>query len=203
MPLFTKGSRSVLFVHVPKTGGTSVEAALMDAGWQRFLYEDNPALVDRSLCSPQHYHAPLLHATLRMDRIDAVFMIVRDPIARFRSEYAWQALGADEGAAAVVEEWTRSAFKTYADDPFHLDNHLRPQVEFALDEGDIYRYEEGLDNIVADVNSRLRLDIWAPLERRHDSSTAGVLNSKDVEINGTVEALLRDVYADDFRLLGY
>ncbi|UDY22668.1 sulfotransferase family 2 domain-containing protein [Nocardioides sp. Kera G14] len=205
MPIFTKGERSVLFVHVPKTGGASFELAMIAAGWTRWMYEDDRAVVTRLTCAPQHFHAPLLMATVDVSKVDAVFMIVRDPVARFRSEYSWRRRGSRDptlGAADVVELWLKDQLVRLADNPFHGDNHMRPQVEFALDDCDIYRFEEGLDVIAAGLDARFDLGISEHMGHVHDSS-GFALPSSSVEINSTVEAMLREYYADDFRLLGY
>ena len=66
-----------------------------------------------------------------MDRFDGVFMTVREPLARFRSEYAMR--NTDDVAGRRRPGWTPGPTRRsrrYAATRTCFDNHLRPQAEF-------------------------------------------------------------------------
>jgi len=203
VPVFIKGDRRILFAHVPKTGGTSVEAMFEVAGWSRILYVIEPRELQPLVCSPQHWHAPILEAVIDRRTIEATFMIVRDPVARFRSEYSFHVRDPQLGRAEYVEAWAESVFGMFKADRYVLDNHLRPQAEFVLPQADIYQLEAGLDAILADLDQQHRLDLPAGALHLYDSASDGGLKSRDVEISDKLEAFLREVYAIDYEVFGF
>ena len=207
MPIFTREQRSVLFVHVPKTGGTSLERLLMGAGWDvgfRATPKTHPDQIRLHRVSPQHYHAALLEQTLRLDRFDAAFLVTREPLARFRSEYAMRNKRKDgAGSADHVEEWTRRILGRVRRDPCVLDNHIRPQHEFLLPSARVFRLEDGMDAIVAALNDEWDLGLSTDIPQHLSSGGEGRISSRDVEVNARVEAWVREYYARDRELLGY
>lgn len=206
MPVFTKGDRNVLFIHIPKTGGSSIETHFADAGW-RMSYHDGRMRKGRPnylrRCTPQHMHGELLSQVFRLDRFDAVFAVVRDPVARFRSEYVMRHKTELSTDAAQVERWAGRAFARYAKDPFVHDNHIRPQVRFLVDRARVYRLEDGLDTALADLNERYDLDVPTEVAKVRTSEKTRGIASKDVELSPRLEARLEEFYAEDFLRFGY
>lgn len=205
MPVFLKDGRAVLFAHVPKTGGTSLERLFGKSGWTMHLRasrRSDPDTFDLIRCSPQHYHATLLGELLHLDRFDARFLVVRDPIARFRSEYVMRHGANARNAAPQVLSWWRWARARYDEDPFVHDNHLRPQTEFLLPDAEVYRLEDGLERVVADLNARFDLGLEGRLPRASHSRRVGV-SSDDVEVSPVLAAELADFYRADFERFGY
>ncbi len=204
MPIFVKDGVSVLFIHIPKTGGSSVELAMAESGWEMSM-RSSPRLDVSGFrfhrVSPQHYHADLLRSTIRLGLIDVRFTVVRHPIQRFRSEYAMRRARKGTGAAAEVEEWAAGRFAAYARNPSVLDNHLRPQHEFLLDDTLVYKLEDGLENAVADLG-RHGVQITAPVRPARDQARV-VLPTSSVEISPALEARLREFYAEEFARFGY
>ena len=88
MPVYERGGRRVLFVHVPKTGGTSIEAAFRRAGFEESYR--SKTLTARG-CRPQHLTAADLVEEFPGLPFDYVFAVVRDPGARLGSERVWRA----------------------------------------------------------------------------------------------------------------
>jgi hypothetical protein len=205
MPVLLKDGKSVLFVHVPKAGGSSVEALFADSGWLtnfRYTPVNRPRLFPLLQVSPQHYHAALLREILKLDDFDLIFMITRDPIERFRSEFAMRHADLTRADAATVEEWADTIFERYAENPYVGDNHLRPQVEFLVPNTVLYRMEDGLGAMVKDLNSRFGLELHAKLKHRLHSKDRG-LSSSRVEISKALRSRLVDFYAADFERFGY
>lgn len=208
MPALFKGDRSVLFVHIPKTGGSTIERLFRKSGYSMRLHDTADKSKGASLmpfrrCSPQHWHAPLLEEILAVDKFDLVFLLSREPIARFRSEYAMRHHKDPRTDSASVEDWADRAFARYAKNPYCLDNHFRPQHEFHLPNAAVYRLEDGMDAIVADLNERFGLELSTEIPHAMSSVKRGGIASSDVQISPALDERLRSFYAEDFVRYGY
>lgn len=207
MPVFRKDQQKILFIHVPRTGGSSIERAFRDSGFQT-LYLDSK--VGRTSwnhvrrCTPQHMHAQMLDALFRVDRFDLVFMVVRDPMSRLKSEYLWRNRDKDfDVDGRSLERWARRSFAEYRSDPFRYDNHLRPQVEFELPGTRVFSYEDGLGHAVEELNRMGNLDLDPELPRVREGHTKTGCSSSDVEETPGLTALVRDGYGADLQRYGY
>lgn len=212
MPVFTKGDMTVLFVHVPKTGGTSIEQLMLSAGWnRRYFLSKRSNEADRRQynllrCPPQHMEAELLRSMFRLARFDVIFMLARDPIARFRSEYVMRQLSEHSGTvdSQSVEFWADKQFKAYARNPYILDNHMRPQHEFFLPGSHVFRLEDGLDQVVFNLNKQYDMELPESVEHAMDSrKVTGGASSSSVEVSTSLEAKLRAMYSQDFMAFNY
>lgn len=205
MPIFTQGDRALLFIHVPKTGGAAIERLLVESGWAMSQYAtantEGPTTYPLRRCSPQHYHAALLKQLFHVGEFDLRFMLVREPIARFRSEYAFRRRD-DSGSADLVSAWANDLLDRLPRRPYLRDNHLRAQHEFVVRDTEVYRFEDGLGAIASDLNERFDLGLDATV--RHVRHKRGAqLQSRNVEVDPALEARLRDVYARDYTVFGY
>ena len=205
MPVFVKDEHRVLFVHVPKTGGSAVEDAFRDDGWDVYFLDRrarrHPPNQLRT-CSPQHMHADLLAQTLRLDRMDVSVMVVREPLARFRSEYLWRHRREPGLTAVDVEAWGRRMLQRFEADPFVLDNHVRPQVRFRVPGVRVHRYEDGLQAALDDV-ARVCGLATAPQVAPAPTAEGAGPRSSDVPLTPELEGTLREFYREDFEELGY
>jgi hypothetical protein len=206
VPVFSKADRSVLFVHIPKAAGSTLERMFVRSGWKMALRETrktHPQLMSLRRCSPQHYHAALLQELFAVDRFDAVFTVSREPVSRFRSEYLMRNNEDPRTDAASVDAWAEVVLERRSTDPYALDNHLRPQHEFLLPGAQAYRLEDGLDSTVSDLNERFGLGLTTAVpQAMHSVKRAGV-SSGEIEVSDRLRATLRSVYADDFARFGY
>jgi hypothetical protein len=206
MPVFRRDGRSFLFVHVPKAGGSALERVFATSGWKthyRDPKEAGPSVNKLRRCSPQHMHRTMLETLFRMERFDGVFMTVREPFARFRSEYAMRNQSAVTADPEHVDEWAERAFLRYAENPFVFDNHLRPQSEFYVPGCRVYRLEDGLEGVVRDLNARWDLGLVEEVPRVMDRQVASGSASSEVRVSATLEARLRACYSEDLSRFGY
>lgn len=206
MPVLFKAGIAALFVHVPKTGGTSIERFFVQNGWS-LDWRDGVAgegtLNSYLKCSPQHVEARRLADLFRLEKFDLVFSTVREPIARFRSEYCMRNAADLRTDPDSVEAWGESALAAYAADRFVFDNHLRPQHEFIVPGASVYRLEAGLQCMVEDLNARFDLGLTGDLPRASDREIENGVSSRDVVISDRLEKRLRDLYARDFHDFEY
>jgi hypothetical protein len=201
MPLFVKEDRAVLYVHVPKTGGTAIEAFFLKNGFRaEFFDTGGPQSFNKyRRCAPQHMDARQIQALLRPGKIDYVFMTVRDPVARIVSEYKMQSRTL--GGCGLMGDWLERMLAQYAKSPYFFENHFRPQVEFRIGECDFFRQEEGYgEALVERIEQRTGLRIRNRKIDVHNTDTQTVVDVAQAEAIGP---RVRDFYAQDCRMFGY
>ena len=211
MPFFRTAGKTCYFSHIPKTGGTSVEDYLIE----RF----GPlAMLDRQFnardphtcwckCSPQHIEWESLQMILPLELIDAVFAVVRHPIARTESGYHFQ-IETEKSISpdTPFSNWLHDQIAMLKENPFALDNHMRPQSDFVPEGAAVFHLEHGLDPLVPYLDQLVG--------NAHGPRTIGHSNKrkKSGDKAATPEwarpskadiDLLCDFYAEDFERFGY
>ena len=161
MPSLTLSDRLIWFAHCPKAGGTSVEHFMVarwgDAvghlhwGWDLWWRDGGWRVADPPN-SPQHLIWE--DALVRLERPpDAVFAVVRDPVARLTSEHRWQRRGRRGTwigkfvATLPFSFWLRLMLAVVRSNPHAFDNHLRPQDDFIPATARVFHLEDGLDQV--------------------------------------------------------
>jgi len=158
MPSLTLPGRLIWFAHVPKAGGTSVERVMVGTwgpavghlhwGWDLWWKQGGWRRAGPA-CSPQHLTWDDAQGVLPRAP-DAVFAVVRDPLARMLSEYRYQRharRGTPLGRALAhlpFSLWLGIVLRIAARNPYAFDNHLRPQSDFVPGGARVFRLEEGL-----------------------------------------------------------
>lgn len=194
MPFYQLNGRNLLFIHVPKTGGKSVEAYLKDLSGGQALF--HPKKQDFFPCSPQHMHAEPLELLFGNRFFDHAFMVVRNPYRRFVSEYHWR-VTRKEGDLSFAE-WAHATLDAFAQNPYVLDNHLRPQVEFKMKRAAVHRLEDSLEKAVHEAVQAMGIDPGRPdLRHTHKVTAPEVTAGEDLFHR------LRALYAADFEAFGY
>lgn len=204
MPVFTKDNKNFLFIHVPKTGGTSIEKVFFQSGWN-LSYIDfggQGSLNHLRLCSPQHMHKEMLQSIFNLDKFDEIFMIVRNPYNRLRSEYCW-ANRSNLNSAIAIETWVKEAIRAYTENNYILDNHLRPQNEFQVPNTTIYKLEQGLDSILKDIENRHNIKLNNVDTRELSSERISGASPDKVKLSQSTKELIYDHYFTDFQCFGY
>lgn len=188
-----------IFVHIPKTAGTSLLSAL---GAETVFDTHAPALAYRRL-EPELYERSF------------TFAIVRDPWDRFASSFHFMKSGTawpmqQQWAARVIGDLDFTTFVRKLRQPMFRQTVLAerffwPQSFWISDRSDqvivdrVYRFEE-LDAALADIGRRLGLagDAEAPRHRQmaRPSSASLYQDSEMIELVG-------DLYAHDVKRLGY
>ncbi|WP_062305611.1 sulfotransferase family 2 domain-containing protein [Demequina subtropica] len=208
MPIFRTGDTSVLFLHIPKTGGTSIERAFEAAGWNTELRDGrsgkaNPNWVRR--VSPQHFHTEVLESWLMFERFDAIFTVVRDPLRRFVSDFIWSMRNDKtvDTSAAALEVWAEKTLRRAIANPWVLDNHMRPQVEYLHPLAHVHKFEDGLGTAMERLRAATGFDVPTDIKHSLESSKIANVRSADIEISDRVKQLVSNFYREDYRVLGY
>ena len=195
MPVAFVNGRSVLFVHIPKTGGSSVE---------RYLSRHGPVLLKGNgreaglRCSAQHLHAEALASIDAADGHDWSFTIVRHPVARLVSEYRYQMRKPGWLRSRLsFAGWLSYALSRLAIDPWYRDNHFRPQHAFILPGMEIMRFEDGVDTCLRRIGERLGTPAPAtPIREKPSPHVPVILTARSL-------ARIRETYSRDFADFGY
>lgn len=199
MPFVRHAKRNILFIHIPRTGGTTVEHWLRELGELRlFSY----SLPPHAKVTPQHLRLNDVDELLGESYFDYVFAIVRNPFDRIASAYRLRCELARNGVwkgAPRFSTWLENQIDNYRKNPFHLDNHLRPQWEFVSSRVRVFRYEDGLESALTQVAA----DIGAPVPKTlsHMLATDSAQDKVAFDIADSERVL--DLYGGDFERFVY
>lgn len=211
MPVLTVGSKRILYIHVPKTGGTSVEDLLRSYGGRVSAYYPSRGVLP---CTPQHFHRDLLLQIFGSPTVDKgiehdfdfIFMTVRHPISRLLSEYRYQRSATLSRKLNPVARllsfdlWCRYVLRRASRDPLYKDNHFRPQVDFAVWDPAVFRIEDGLDGIREKLDSLVGAKgTWPAKPHKVSTSNAG----SEGKLHPGTRALIHTYYASDFENFNY
>lgn len=200
MTVFIRDNARILYVHVPKTGGTSIELFFEKNGFAvSFLDRGGKnSIVPMMKCSPQHLHAEALRAIFHVNRFTYSFMTVRNPIDRLLSEYRMRAVM--QTVIEDIDTWVANALDSYSGNMFLIDNHIRPQVDFWFPDCDIFRQEDGFGDAwvqtIAQKTGCEFFDSKVDVAMRFDAALKVIPSPKSI-------ARIREFYRRDFELFGY
>ncbi len=130
--LLASNATSWTFIHIPKTGGSTIELALkrfnISVGAKLWMAGVRPYEVFNSQCSL--WHTPPIHV------VEDSFTIVRDPVQRLESEFKFRGFKDIEGKEYLqsregFENWTTAMLVAAKKDQTVFDCHFLPQYHFA------------------------------------------------------------------------
>lgn len=200
MPLFYNENVKILYLHVPKTAGTSVEKFFENNGFRTGLLDRTIGKTSMNFvrfCSPQHYEAQTLRQIVNLNHINYIFVTVREPVARILSEYRMLFRGFEN--PPEINSWIRTTLREYAQNNYLYDNHIRPQHEFLIRGCDIFKLENGLGDRWIDTLSRKTGITFHNRNIEHPPPSTAAAPRLDPD----VLERLANFYANDFSMLGY
>ena len=130
MPLVRIGTDIHYFAHVPKCGGSSVEAYLKARfGSLAFLnarFLSAPESHRWTKSSPQHITLDALTGLVPADWITSSFAVVRHPVKRLISAFHFQIENERTVSRQLsIDDWFEDWLEKARETPFLYDNHLR------------------------------------------------------------------------------
>ncbi|MBD3624759.1 MAG: sulfotransferase family 2 domain-containing protein [Rhodobacteraceae bacterium] len=211
MPFFRAGPGIYFFAHVPKCAGSSVEDYLRDRfgrpGFVDNRFVQRPEAERWTRTSPQHADWATVERLFGPDFFDGAFAVVRHPLSRAVSAYHFQVEVEKTAPAGIgFGDWLQEMRARQAREPFAIDNHFRPQVDFLPPGCALFHLEHGVDALVPYLD-RLTGTTGGPraighANRRGGGSGGGKDRGKAAPDPAAV-ALVAEIYAEDFRRLGY
>jgi len=131
--------KGIVFLHVPKTGGTAVVRFFNI----RSLHDWNPEVRP----SPQHLTCEMLRKKIGNKKYEDYykFAFVRNPWARILSSYFWRQTLPKKRPVLPFPDFVETARQAVTKRRFYdqdFSDHFIPQVEYTVDVDDIFRFEE-------------------------------------------------------------
>ena len=209
MPVFRIGDRLHYYAHVPKCGGSSVEAYLKARfGPLAFLDTrclDLPEARRWTKSSPQHLPWDAFTRLVPAGWIASSFAVVRHPVKRLVSAFQFQV--EVEGTVAPlwsIDEWFDDWLSRAASEPFLHDNHLCPQSLIVPEDATVFRLEDGLDAIVPHLD-KLAGNADGPRAIPAENVRRKGMGPDAERLKPSAETLARAAafYAADFARFGY
>jgi len=150
MPYFKDiNGKTILLVHIPKTGGSSLEeyfASKISLKRETLIEEDHlfsDSIKESNLKkefgkTPQHFELKLLiqnkdRFNINIDIAEKI-TVVRNPYTRLISELLWLKKINNDSSKEDVYNCTKKAINDYHKNNNVHDNHIRPQYQFLIDE---------------------------------------------------------------------
>jgi hypothetical protein len=203
MPIFVRDKQAVLYIHVPRTGGSAIATFFRNNGFGlHYIDTDGPASLNRwRRSSPQHMHAEQINATLRLGQFAYIFMTVRNPLDRLFSEYKLR--NAKLPTPETFPVWFDRMLHGHAQDPCFLDNHIRPQIDFRIPAAEVFHHEDGRPAMVEQITRKLGgagLQVTAPDIVPENEAQAMTIPSTDID---RVDMIAHAFYMRDYTAFGY
>ena len=146
MSLFIKENKAILFMHIPKCGGSSVVESFKKKGFSVHLEIRNLPPQKCLKASLQHQTPDTLKYIVEKDFLDAIFIIVRNPYERIRSEFNWEFRTTSINKRPDFNQWILKSLANALKKPNYADNHFRPAIDYIDEEMAcrIFKLEDGL-----------------------------------------------------------
>lgn len=212
MSLYKKSNRLIHFVHIPKTGGTSIRKLLDKNQWENVTPEIHPSLSHEIYSFPQHKTSSHQHRNLWNHwsvEIDEQFTIVRNPYTRCISQLLSNLSQLDIDPAQFENYYLTKFFKLIVEQNLlssngigDFDNHFRPQTDFIGDKTKIFKYEIELDDVVDYLKSKDIIKHTDVLER-HNIRTCKKNFKLDFKSFPGLYRWYMNLRSSEFRLFNY
>ena len=199
MPVYSKKNKHILFIHIPKSGGSTLSKVLQNEDWdESFCIRNKPLRNIKYLnCSPQHFHNEIIKEIFNINKFEKIFTIVRNPFERLKSEYYWQ-LKQKIISNISPQDWLNNILEEYKENKFIYDNHIRPQNEFIFEKAKIFKLEEGMDKVfkfilghnIITTNKEIKL-------KKSDYKI--LIENEFLKL----KTKIKDFYAEDYKMLEY
>ena len=197
MPIFSINNKRVLFIHIPKTGGTSIENWLSNFGEMQFYQPGIPTFMK---CTPQHLTFNDINILFGADYFDLIFAVVRNPYERLVSEYIFRTAGQLKTFKKRVDfsDWLMLHLTKAKQNKHHFDNHLRPQTDFVNEQMKVFKLENGLEEVIKYLKSALKIKSTKKIPQLNKSKA-----KKDLIWSVEVRNEVNQFYRNDFLQLQY
>ena len=189
---------NLLFIHIPKTGGTSYEEYMLDKTKTR-LWGSQNILPDSNLnkISLQHqtYQTVYKYRELLGIKFDdklKKLAFVRNPYDRIVSDILWLNFNTETDSQEEIYDTIRNYYFQRDD----LDNHNIPQYKFVIDEN---------DKLIPDITLLKMENLTEELQKYGFPDYKGPSKSKSYMeyLNKDSIRLINVMFKNDFEMFGY
>ena len=204
MTLFIKNDESILFLHVPKCGGSSIAKLFKDNGFSPVLEMRGLPPQNCLTASPQHQTCRNLRSMMNMAKLGSIFIMARNPYGRIRSEFNWHFRSTPPEYRPDINQWIIESLAKAESNGDYSDNHFRACIDF-IDEDlpcSVFKIEDGINFV---VESYLRKDnsigsISIPIEKNAKIFSSPI---DKLQLNDSAVRAINQFYKYDFEAFGY
>jgi len=213
MPYFKNNNINLLLIHIPKTGGTSLEKYFskkynikLDIN-SLYTIKNNPEYLLNNV-HLQHLTLLNLKDNNKRFKIDwnnlKIITIVRNPYDRILSEIFWRNIKMEKKNNIKTKidsiNKIKEYIQKYKNNNSTLDNHMRPQYEFLLNK------EQQIDpNILIlkteDLTEQMKKNGWVDFSN-FDNKVINTYKYSDW-FNQEILDLINEIYDNDFKYFNY
>ena len=204
MTLLVKDDSTILFLHIPKCGGSSVVELFKNKGFSTQLEMRGLPPQSCLRASPQHLTCEELKTIIRPENLSDIFTVARNPYSRMLSEYNWNFRNTSKHDKPDINEWIINSIEETTKNPNHADNHFRPMIDF-IDPTlpcEIFKLEESI-SLVAELFLYQNGEINTIKIPRQKNSKTFQDSVKDFRLNEQAEAIINSFYRHDFYAFDY
>lgn len=208
-------SKKILFIHIPKTGGTSIEKSLGIHVNGRNVKPDSPLfgraklVIDNQTSWASLQHLTFDQATAYLNKYYKIkldenwfrFTFVRNPFDRLVSLYAWQ-------TAKQMSQFPTdfNEFIDYVANDFEDNTHHRPQCSF-FSEHQEFDFVGRFENYAADTKRIYEMMEIEPLKTNKGEPHFAKRTKREAEYrtyyNEQTRKKVENLYAEDLERFGY
>jgi len=204
MPIFTKEDSKLYFIHIPRTAGRFVGSIFLANNYGAKYHTSNPNFYIAGI-EPMHLHYPLYNRYLKVDEIEH-FTIIRNPVDKI-----WSALNLiykihnPENFIENLEnkKWFQDFIEYQRSHGSYFNNWFMPQQNFVSYKTKVYRYEDGIDNLVSWIN----INFNTKLEYKNSYSDGYIMPEeigiKKEPVTNKIRNNIIDYYIDDCKKFDY
>ena len=223
MPVFTKSSINIVFLHIPKTGGSTIYNFFSDLGFNSSLYcteYGRDSAYRNFINPPQHLPYRVLKEIVNINKCDFAFTTLRDPILRFKSSYvhfnrksSLADLQSKELQMKTVGILLRSHLESFSNNTSaNFENQIfRRQVDFMGNGVRGFRLEHDLEKLEIKLYDLIKTSspIISTAEtfkgmisnrRVRQRATISGVNTKEIKLHKDVQDLVTAYYRKDIEL---
>mgnify|MGYP003328323374 CR=1 FL=1 len=204
-------SKKLMYIHIPKTGGSLIESLFIDYKVGREFKNWSSLECINKNASWWHI-LPSNFRKLDFSKLN-VFTSIRDPIQKILSEFIWQQNIGMISKDKEINKWVIESLKSHTEANNFQDNHFEPQIKYIKDYHgntipynniiicDKYNYHKNINNFA--IRNKLKIISFDQairnMEKFHSNITDYDFLYKQLK-PGTIQ-LIKNYYKDDFILL--
>ncbi|NVK56116.1 MAG: sulfotransferase family 2 domain-containing protein [Alteromonadaceae bacterium] len=195
MPLLIKpDNQTLLFVHIPKTAGTSIKSRIKSDIKLALNVEFKQELP----CPPQHFHFELLERLGFASYCCDSFAVVRHPLTRFISEFAYLKKVDKKFKHVNLLTFALLCKKIYPINKYIFSNHIRPQSEFISNSTRVFKIEDGISHVYDAYP-----EFFITEKSKQKSVVANKSNSNSIIADSLSANIVQELYKEDYKNLNY
>ena len=209
MPIINLNKKKILFIHIPKSAGSTIEDNIINNGISlTHLIRKNST----SVISPQHYTRNDYIKEFGVKYFDHSFAIIRDPVERFVSAFTFNShkISIFKSLNNFINDLKSNNFYVNK-----FDNHFVPSSEFILNDTKLFYLDEQIiENIKTYLEKILERKLYFKnmfINKGTDLKYSSnyfktiikrlLIRKPKSLLNPEIRSKIKDLYRDDYNLI--